>query len=87
MDTFGQYVFRGKPEQLIALRTALEQARNEIKQKPADDEDPINGVSATAERALRMTFAEHWPLVKMHLQDGSEAEVHQYQADPADEID
>lgn len=83
MDTFGQYVFRGQPEQLIALRTALEQALNEIKQKPTEDEDPINGVNATAERALRMTFAEHWPLVKIPLQDGSETEVHQYQTDSA----
>ena len=85
MDTFGQYVFRGKPEQLIALRAALEQARNEIKQKPAKEEDPINGVSATAERALRMTFAEHWPRVKMRLQDASETEVYQYQADSTEQ--
>lgn len=83
-DTFGHYVFRGDPKQLEALRSALEQARNEIKQKPTDNEDPINGLGATAERALRMTDSEHWPLVKVRLTDGSEAEVHQFQLDPAE---
>jgi energy-coupling factor transporter ATP-binding protein EcfA2 len=81
-DTFGHYVFRGEPQQLEALRGALERARNEIKQKPADNEDPINGLGATAERAFRMTHAEHWPLVKVRLNDGSEAEARQFQIAP-----
>jgi hypothetical protein len=81
-DTFGRYVFRGEPKQLEELRGTLERARNEIKQKPADNEDPINGLGATAERALRMTNPEHWPLVKVRLNDGSEAEGRQFQLDP-----
>ena len=43
-------------------------------------EVPINGLHATAERAVRMTFAENWPLVKISLQDGSEIEVNQFRA-------
>jgi len=81
-DTIGNYVFRRDQRQIEALRSALEQARNEIKQRPADDEDPINGLRATAERALRMTDPEHWPLVKVRLNDGSEAEVRQFQLAP-----
>jgi len=81
-DTIGHYVFRAEPKQLEALRAALEQARNEIRQKPNDGEDPINGLRATADRAVRMTHAEHWPLVKVELADGSETEVHQFQPDP-----
>lgn len=81
-DTFGHYVFRGDPKQLESLRSALEQARNEIKQKPTENEDPLNGLGATAERAFRMTNPEYWPLVKVRLNDGSEAEMHQFQLDP-----
>jgi energy-coupling factor transporter ATP-binding protein EcfA2 len=81
-DTVGQYVFHGEPKQLVELRSALERARNEIKQKPTENDDPINGLGATAERALRMTNPEHWPLIKVRLNDGSEAEVHQFQLDP-----
>jgi hypothetical protein len=82
-DAISDYVFHAEAECLAALRTALEQARNDIRQnKSDDDDDPINGLRATAERALRMTNAEHWPLVKMTLEDGSEVEVHQFQRDP-----
>jgi energy-coupling factor transporter ATP-binding protein EcfA2 len=81
-DTISHYVFYAEPERLEALRTALEHARNEIRQKPDDDDDPVNGLRATAERAVRMTNPEHWPLVKMTLDDGSEVEVHQFQRDP-----
>lgn len=84
-DQIGHYVFHGKPGQLEALRTALEQARNEIGQKRNDHEDPINGLTATAERAIRMTDAQHWPLVKVTLRGGSEAEGHQFQRDPTEQ--
>ena len=83
-DQIGHYVFHGKPGQLEALRAALEQARNEIKQRPNDHEDPINGLAAT-ERAVRMTDAQHWPLVKVRRSDGSEVEVYQFQRDPAEQ--
>jgi hypothetical protein len=81
-NTIGYYVFHADPNQLEALRAKLEQARNEIKQKPNDGEDPIKGLRATAERAVRMTHAEYWPLVKVKLEDGSEAEGYQFQPDP-----
>lgn len=84
-DTIGDYVFHAEPKRLEALRAALEQARNEIRQKPNDDEDPINGLRATAERAVRMTNAEHWPLVNVTLEDGSEVEVRQFQLDPEEQ--
>jgi hypothetical protein len=84
-DRIGYYVFHGKPEQLNMLRAALEQARNEIKQKPNGGEDPINGLVATAERAVRMTDAQYWPLVKVRLTDGTEAEVNQFQRDPEEQ--
>ena len=84
-DQIGHYVFHGKPKQLDMLRATLERARNEIKQKPNDGEDPINGLGATAERAMRMTDAQHWPLVKVTLRDGSEAEVHQFERDPKEQ--
>ncbi len=80
--TIAHYVLHADPKQLEVLRTSLEQARNEIMQRPAEGEDPVNGLRATAERAVRMTYAEHWPLVKVFLQDGREVEVHQYQRDP-----
>jgi hypothetical protein len=64
-DQIGHYVFHGRPGQLEALRAALEQARDEIKKKRNDHEDPVDGLTATAERAVRMTDAQHWPLVKV----------------------
>ncbi|MEA2913707.1 MAG: hypothetical protein QOJ15_5788 [Bradyrhizobium sp.] len=85
VDTFGVYVF-GPAERLAALRTALEQAFLEITQGPADpEEDPINGLRATAVRAVRMTDAANWPLVKVPLEDGTQTEVYQYQTDPAEQ--
>jgi hypothetical protein len=84
-DKIGHYVFHGEPGQLEMLRAALDQARNEIKQKPNDREDPISGLAATAERAVRMTDAQHWPLVKVVLKDGSEAEAHQFERDPEEQ--
>jgi hypothetical protein len=81
-DTISHYVFHAEPTKLEALRAALEQARNEIRQKSSEGEDPINGLRATADRAVRMTHGEHWPLVKVTLADGSEAEVRQFQRDP-----
>lgn len=85
IDTFGEYAF-GPAERLAPLQAALEQACLEIRQGPADpEEDLINGLRATAARALRMTDAKNWLLVKVRLEDGSEADVHQYQADPAEQ--
>jgi hypothetical protein len=84
LDTIGYYVFHGKPKQIEAVREALEQARSEIRLRPDDGEHPVNGLRATAERAVRMTNAEHWPFVKVKLADGSEVEVRQFQRDPGE---
>jgi hypothetical protein len=81
-DTIGDYVFDAPPGQLEALRTALERARDEIRQKPNDAEDPIKGLHAVAERAVRMTNPEDWALVTVTLEDGSEVEARQFQPDP-----
>jgi hypothetical protein len=84
-NTIGDYVFHAPPQQLQALRAALEQARNEIRQMPNEGEDPIKGLRATAERAVRMTYTEHWRLAKISLEDGSQTEVRQFQRDPEEE--
>jgi hypothetical protein len=81
-ENIGYYVFHAEPEVLEALRGALEQACNEIGQRPMSDEDPINGLHATAKRALRMTNPGHWLPVKVTLEDGSETVVRQFQRDP-----
>jgi len=67
---------------LKRFRTLLEQARNEIWQKPSDGEDPIQGLHATASAAVRLTNPEHWPLVTVRREDGSEIEVRQFQPHP-----
>ena len=84
-DQIGHYVFHGKPGQLEALRATLEQARNEISQRRNNHDEPINGLTATAKRAIRMTDAQHWSLVKLTLTDGSEVEVHRFQRDPTEQ--
>ncbi len=81
-NMIGDYVFNAAPEQLEALRTSLEQARNEIWQQPGDGEDSIKGLHATAERAVRMTNPENWALAKITQQDGSEVAVLQFQPAP-----
>jgi hypothetical protein len=59
-DQIGFYVFKAPAARLDELRAALELARNQIAQGPRDGEDEINGLHATAERAVRMTYAEHF---------------------------
>jgi hypothetical protein len=76
------YVFGEKRDQLETLRTALEQATNEIRQKPSEGEDPITGLHATAERALRMTDASHWRRVSVKYEDGTESEGYEFDASP-----
>src|SRR5258708_6642963 len=80
--TRSDYALHADPKQLEALRSSLERTKNGIMQRPAEGEDPVNGLRATAARAVRMTYAEHWPLNKVTLQDGRGVEVHQYQRDP-----
>jgi hypothetical protein len=60
-NCIGHYVFRSSAGRLAEIRATLEEARNRICQGPAEGDDPINGLRPTAERALRMTDAVHWP--------------------------
>jgi hypothetical protein len=78
----GYYALHGDAALLTKLRSSLEQAQNEILQRPTGAEDPINGLRATATRAVHMTFAENWPLDKVQLQDGSEVEIRRYKRAP-----
>ena len=82
----GYYVFRQEPGPLASLRAALEQARDEIRQRPNEGEDPLTGLQATAERVFRMTDPAHWRRVKGKLEDGSEVEGYQYQP-PIEEME
>ncbi len=81
-NNIGDYVFCEQPGPLEALRSALEQARDEIRQKPREGKDPIHGLHATAERAVRMTDPAHWRRVKIPMSDGSEAEGYQFEPAP-----
>jgi len=81
-DCIGDFTHHGPPETLAGLRAALQQARDRIAQASDDDDDPINGLLAIAERALRMTDAQHWQLRKVQRADGTEVEGWQFQMAP-----
>lgn len=83
-DKIGYYVFRAPPERLAELRSTLEQARNRIAALP-DDGDPINGLRATADRAVHMTDPANWILTNVTLADGTQAEAHQYRPAPEEQ--
>lgn len=83
-DRMGDYVVNGPPQILTMLRDELTRARDRIAAlPPRDNENPILGLRATAERTLRMTDASHWVPVTVQLRDGREVGAHQYQ--PPDE--
>ena len=84
-DCIGDFVHHGPAETLARIRAALEQAQVRITQTADEGEDPINGLHATAARALRMTDAQHWTLRRARLPDGSEVEGYQFQIDPEEE--
>jgi hypothetical protein len=84
-DCIGDFTHHGPPETLASLRATLQQARDRIAQSADDDTDPINGLLATAERALRMTDAQHWAPHKVQRSDGSEVEGWQFKMSP-DEV-
>lgn len=79
VDKIGRYVFGSDQATLASLRTALAQACERARANARNDEDPIDGLRPTAERALRMTDAASWAPVTLTLNDGTEAEVLQYQ--------
>ena len=84
IDHIGDFTLHGPPETLSSLRQALQVARDRIVQTEPDDDDPIAGLRATAERALRMTDAQHWLLRKGKRPDGTEVEGYEFQLDPAE---
>jgi hypothetical protein len=47
-NNIGDFVFNSGAAKLEDLRAALEQATNEIRQRPNDDEDPISGPSSNS---------------------------------------
>jgi hypothetical protein len=83
IDKAGDYALYGPADLQAQLRDALVAARDRVAQGTHSDEgDPILGLRATAERALRMNDARHWQPVMLRLNDGREVEVFQYQFPP-----
>jgi hypothetical protein len=83
IDKAGDCALYGPADLHAQLRDALVAARDRVAQVAHSDEgDPILGLRATAERALRMNHAEHWQPVMLRLNDGREVEVFQYQFPP-----
>jgi hypothetical protein len=83
IDMAGDYALYGPPDLQAQLRDALVAARDRVARGTHSDEsDPILGLRATAERALRMNHAEHWQPAMLRLNDGREVEVLQYQLPP-----
>jgi hypothetical protein len=82
----GDLALRGPPEARSALRGALVEAQRKAAQDSyPDDTDPIHGLKAIAERALRMSDAENWPRRVVQLRDGRKIEGNQY-APASDDI-
>ncbi len=87
IDKAGNYALYGPEDIQTKLREALTAARDRVAAtQHALDGDPISGLRATAERALRMNHAEHWHPATVRLEDGREVEVRQYEY-PAEEIE
>ncbi len=87
IDKAGDYAHFGPTDLQAMLRDALVQACDRVAQVAhRDDGDRIFGLRATAERALRMNNAEHWRPTFLHLNDGRDVEVLQYQI-PAEEME
>ena len=81
-DTIGHYVFHAEPTQLEALRAALEQARNGIRQEPERRRRPDQRASRHGRTRRSHDPCEHWPLVRVKLgKTAREVEVRQFQRD------
>src|SRR5205807_284756 len=71
LDMIGRYAFRDDTTTLGLLRAALEQARDELGDRAAaDDDDRNDRLRTLAERALRLADAENWEAVQGTLPDG-----------------
>jgi Protein of unknown function (DUF1403) len=76
IDKAGDYALYGPADLQAQLRDALVAVRDRVARGAQSDEgDPILGLRATAERALRMNHAEHWQPAMLRLNDGREVEV------------
>lgn len=81
IDIFPRYVFNAKGT-LALIKSALERANAELAVNGISDQDPIDGLRATAARALRMTDPANWPERTIQGQDGKQISVYQYQPTP-----
>jgi hypothetical protein len=77
VDRIEHYAFHADPSELAALRAALETARARL-QGDGDNEQALDGLRATAARAVRMTDPANWEPVQVKRDDGTEATVHQF---------
>lgn len=86
IDRIGEFALYGPIDIHGRLREALAAALAQIEQvdHPSDN-DQINGLRATARRALRMTDASNWKPATFPLADGREYNGYQYQLPPAED--
>lgn len=82
LNGFPYYVFDAEPELAETLRKSLEQAKNEIWQRRSDNEDPIQGLRALANRALRMMDRSNWQSGSHVNAGGATGQFLQYVPDP-----
>ncbi len=84
-DVIGRYAFREDATALTHLRTALEQARDELDDQVKDNHNRIGELRATAGRALRMLDVANWEAVTRTLQDGTQVEAYQFKEIPEEQ--
>jgi len=84
-DRIGRYAFREDATALTHLRTALEQARDELDDQVKDNHNRIGELRATVARALRMLDVANWEAVTRTLQDGTQVEAYQFKELPEEQ--
>ena len=84
-DMIGWYAFREDATALTHLRTALEQARDELDDQVKDNQNRIDELRATVARALRMSDAANWEAVRETLPDGRQVEGYQFKEIPEEQ--
>ncbi|MCC8955027.1 hypothetical protein H8B02_16740 [Bradyrhizobium sp. Pear77] len=81
-DGIGRYVFDEDTTTLTRLRSALEQARDELGNEEKASQDQAGEWRAMVIRALRMTVAANWDAVTHTLQDGTQVDGYQLKEAP-----
>lgn len=85
-ETFPYYVLKRNGDIAPMLKAALENACSVIPEPEADEGvDPLNGLYATAQRALRMADPSNWETVKGTQEDGTEVDLIHYVPDEAEQ--